>query len=1017
MKKKLKKIIPLILALSLVLGMIPAAALADDSTEVTASGTQGDDITWVLTSDGTLTISGTGDIGFYIYGNSSNYPQWYYVYYYTWNSYRDEITSVVITNGITSFGSYAFRACSSLTSITIPDSVTSIGYGAFRDCTSLTDVYYAGSEDEWAEISIGDYNTYLTSATIHYNSTGPDDDEDYVDEGGEMSGTCGDALIWSFNSDTGMLTISGEGAMDDWDALTLEEVPWYEYLDQIISINVKDGVTSIGQCAFNDCENLEFVLLPSSLESIGAYAFNCYSEVFTDVYYTGSSAEWLVFTDEENANISEIGNDELLNAVIHYSCIGKLGLETDIWSFTNYDTFFFNDGYYITYSDALTLVSNLSEVDKNLVLIEDYWDSSDIITNLFGDNFSWYCRLYIDDVNITSDFAETWHGSCYGMAAWVVLNAAGTLDATDIDSTESYLADYISSSLLHDSYNLQSDAVQSAINFYYVQQYMTAVSELIDEFMSYTQMEQLSLLETLAEEAQEGGNPVIIHFQYYKLYESDGITCDTSDCSGHSIVAYGTEDGDYTDAVKNYWRIYTYDDTEGGYIYVDGYDDDVNPISTAEFTHRILIYDPNHINDDGQFYLYYSDDGVWCIPGYGIISTESSSKDTIYNNGQLKLVTADTKAINLVVYNTGELSNIASGNEDAVSYITSLFTNDYSVSWSGGSADISGFSVYNNTSDETINIAVEENITSDGESTSASTTAFLPESDEYTVTYEDEEAFFYLNTGNYLTMAAATSSGSITFRNDGGAAVTADEEAAVYISITANDGYTTLDWYRFEVLVEETTDISAELTDEGILISGGDLTNVIINGISDDEDACITAEFSTDEDTALVTTGEDDELVILVDADDDGTFETSIDYELYDGDDSSGTTDSEDDSSDEETEEETEPETEEETEPESESETEEETKESSGNDNSDDDGSTGDADTDDKSSDNEGSGDADIGSGENDSTDSETSAEETAASPESAATGDSNSLLFWFAVGVLALALLVSAATRRKFNR
>ena len=79
------------------------------------------------------------------------------------------LTSVVIPDSVTNIGVWAFYGCSGLTSIVIPDSVTSIGAYAFDSCSSLTDVYYTGSEEEWAEISIGDYNYDLTNVTIHYN--------------------------------------------------------------------------------------------------------------------------------------------------------------------------------------------------------------------------------------------------------------------------------------------------------------------------------------------------------------------------------------------------------------------------------------------------------------------------------------------------------------------------------------------------------------------------------------------------------------------------------------------------------------------------------------------------------------------------------------------------------------------------------------------------------------------------------------------------------------------------------
>ena len=83
--------------------------------------------------------------------------------------YCTSLTSITIPNSVTYIGKWAFEDCTSLTSITIPNSVTSIGYEAFYDTPWLTDVYYTGSETEWNNIDIGENNTYLTNATIHYN--------------------------------------------------------------------------------------------------------------------------------------------------------------------------------------------------------------------------------------------------------------------------------------------------------------------------------------------------------------------------------------------------------------------------------------------------------------------------------------------------------------------------------------------------------------------------------------------------------------------------------------------------------------------------------------------------------------------------------------------------------------------------------------------------------------------------------------------------------------------------------
>jgi len=74
-----------------------------------------------------------------------------------------------IKAGTITIASKAFSECKRITKLTIPTSVTYIGDAAFADCTSLTDVYYAGSEEEWAAIT--NNGTDELNATIHYNYT------------------------------------------------------------------------------------------------------------------------------------------------------------------------------------------------------------------------------------------------------------------------------------------------------------------------------------------------------------------------------------------------------------------------------------------------------------------------------------------------------------------------------------------------------------------------------------------------------------------------------------------------------------------------------------------------------------------------------------------------------------------------------------------------------------------------------------------------------------------------------
>lgn len=85
-----------------------------------------------------------------------------------------QLPVVTVPEHVTSIGSFAFSHCSFLTTVIIPRGVESIGMCAFEQCTRLTDIYYAGTEEEWAAMEITDFgNNTLSKAVIHFNSTGP----------------------------------------------------------------------------------------------------------------------------------------------------------------------------------------------------------------------------------------------------------------------------------------------------------------------------------------------------------------------------------------------------------------------------------------------------------------------------------------------------------------------------------------------------------------------------------------------------------------------------------------------------------------------------------------------------------------------------------------------------------------------------------------------------------------------------------------------------------------------------
>ena len=293
-------------------------ALFADDGDVIASGEcgkNGDNLTWVLTVDGTLTISGSGEMEDYSQSTAL-------ITTAHWGTYWEQITTVVMESGVTGIGEYAFcccknltnvaipegvvsiseaafngcsslisvtipegvtvigeyafswcssltsvtipegvtridraafRNCEGLTSVTIPESVTSIGYDAFYNCGHLSNVYYGSSNAKWSKISIGSGNSSLTGALIHY--------ADLTD-----GGTC-DSLTWTLVQD-GTLTISGNGAVS-----YSNDAPWFPYRKQITAVVLEPCITGVGDSAFSEYSSLTGVTIPESVTSIGASAF------------------------------------------------------------------------------------------------------------------------------------------------------------------------------------------------------------------------------------------------------------------------------------------------------------------------------------------------------------------------------------------------------------------------------------------------------------------------------------------------------------------------------------------------------------------------------------------------------------------------------------------------------------------------------------------------------------------------------------------------------------------------
>ena len=316
MKKRTKRLLTVMTAAMMTFGsiaLVPASAAAVKSESVAVqSGTTGD-CTWTLDDDGTLTVSGNGEMGGY------GYYQW------------DNAKKVIINEGVTAIGENEFFACYDLESVSIPSSVktinklafaldekltdvtisegvTFIGNGAFYECKSLTSISLpksvktielgafsrsglksliipecvkslecvSGCEnltDVLVPAGVTDFSNYVfcnnRNGLIIYTPNGSYAQSRAEDLGIEVlePEDYPQDFSWTLDED-GTLTVSGKGNMQFGEN---GKAPWGTDIKKVI---VKDGITAIRSNAFKNCRNLTEVTIPNSVKAIGSGAFS-----------------------------------------------------------------------------------------------------------------------------------------------------------------------------------------------------------------------------------------------------------------------------------------------------------------------------------------------------------------------------------------------------------------------------------------------------------------------------------------------------------------------------------------------------------------------------------------------------------------------------------------------------------------------------------------------------------------------------------------------------------------------
>ena len=199
----------------------------------------------------------------------------------------ESLTSIVIPEGVTSIGKQAFSYCSKLTSITLPDSLTNIGTNAFERCTSLTSITIpegvtsmgnnAFSSCRSLMISVNEANPYYSSIDgILFNK-----------DQTSIIVYAKDKIQTTYTIPEGVTSI-GNNAFQGCSSLTSITFPnsltsignnAFYSCTSLTSIIIPEGVTSIGNNAFRECKNITSITLLDSLTSIGESAFNYCSKL------------------------------------------------------------------------------------------------------------------------------------------------------------------------------------------------------------------------------------------------------------------------------------------------------------------------------------------------------------------------------------------------------------------------------------------------------------------------------------------------------------------------------------------------------------------------------------------------------------------------------------------------------------------------------------------------------------------------------------------------------------------
>ncbi len=288
-----RRILSLLLVLCLMCTLLPQI-VTTASAGIYHGPECGEALTWKLDEEtGVLIVSGTGKMDNYIGMEEPQYGPWY--------RQKDSITHVIIEDGVTSIGNYAFAGCTNLTTVEMGSDVETIGNYAFYECSALTDLNFGPQIAVIGEYAFAYCSSLaklvIPGGTISSYAFGWCDTLKQVDSGfiecvydaafigctnlktfvfppsaryiGNSIFGGSDMELVRVEADNPYYTIDEAGVLYSKDMTVL-----YDYFYQLPeTFRVPEGVTNIEDHAFSYEEDITAIILPESLQRIGHGAF------------------------------------------------------------------------------------------------------------------------------------------------------------------------------------------------------------------------------------------------------------------------------------------------------------------------------------------------------------------------------------------------------------------------------------------------------------------------------------------------------------------------------------------------------------------------------------------------------------------------------------------------------------------------------------------------------------------------------------------------------------------------